>query len=78
MQPPRSLEWWAGIECTVARLGPRWRNQLTDMDLALDASQLRAIRALGVRRLRFPVLWETIAPDAPEQCDWRWHDERLG
>jgi dTDP-4-dehydrorhamnose reductase len=38
---------------------------------------LDQIAALGVRTLRYPVLWETIAPDTPDQCDWRWHDQRL-
>src|SRR5215211_2557381 len=39
---------------------------------------LDAVAALGFRELRYPVLWEHVAPDRPGECDWRWHDERLG
>jgi dTDP-4-dehydrorhamnose reductase len=71
------LELWGGHECTVNRVGDRFRDQtrLTGHhdrieDLALFAS-------LGIKRLRYPVLWERIAPDQPEERDWRWTDERL-
>jgi dTDP-4-dehydrorhamnose reductase len=33
--------------------------------------------ALGIRRLRYPVLWEHVAPESPTQRDWRFADERL-
>jgi dTDP-4-dehydrorhamnose reductase len=71
------LELWGGIECTVARLGDNFRNQLAETGHTDRIGDLEAIAALGIRTLRYPVLWETISPDHPEQCDWRWHDERL-
>jgi dTDP-4-dehydrorhamnose reductase len=71
------LELWGGIECTVARLGDKFRNQLAETGHTDRIGDLEAIAALGIRTLRYPVLWETISPDHPEQCDWRWHDERL-
>lgn len=72
------LEIWGGLECTVARVGNVFRNQLAETGHLDRASDLDAIAALGIRTLRYPVLWETIAPDAPDQSDWRWHDTRLG
>lgn len=75
--PAARPELWGGIECTIARIGDRWRNQIDEIGLVLDDAQLRAIAALGLRRLRFPLLWETVSPDDPAQCDWRWHDARL-
>jgi dTDP-4-dehydrorhamnose reductase len=30
-----------------------------------------------LRSVRYPVLWERISPDRPEQRDFRWTDERL-
>ena len=33
--------------------------------------------ALGLSALRYPVLWERIAPDALDAPDWRWTDQRL-
>ena len=38
---------------------------------------LQRFADLGLRRLRYPVLWERIAPDAPDALDFRWTDERL-
>ncbi len=72
-----ALELWGGIECTVARVGDTWRNQVAELGLTLDEAQLQALRSLGIQRLRFPVLWETVMPAAADRCDWRWHDERL-
>ncbi len=40
-------------------------------------ADLDAIAALGIKTLRYPVVWETIAPDHPDECRWEWHDERL-
>lgn len=33
---------------------------------------------LGVRTMRYPILWERTAPDGLASADWRWADERLG
>jgi dTDP-4-dehydrorhamnose reductase len=68
---------WAGLECTVARIGDTYRNQAQETGHTDRETDLDAIAALGIRTLRYPILWETIAPDEPTQCDWRWHDERL-
>src|SRR5207237_4187260 len=39
---------------------------------------LDRLAALGIRTLRYPVLWERTAPDGPASADWSWPDERLG
>jgi dTDP-4-dehydrorhamnose reductase len=75
---PRPLELWGGIECTVVRIRDEFRNQTTETGHSDRLEDLDAIAALGIRTLRYPVLWETISPDDPEQADWRWHDDRLG
>ncbi len=72
-----SLELWGGIECTVARLGDDFRNQLVETGHYHRPGDIGIIAALGIHTLRYPVLWETIAPDDPQQSDWRWSDERL-
>jgi dTDP-4-dehydrorhamnose reductase len=55
-----------------------FRNQVTETGHADRIEDLDAIAALGIKTLRYPVLWETVAPDDPNTSDWRWHDERLG
>lgn len=70
-------EVWGGIECTVARVQDTVRDQSRETGHWDRESDLDQVAALGIRTLRYPVLWETISPDAPDRCDWRWHDQRL-
>jgi dTDP-4-dehydrorhamnose reductase len=71
------LELWGGLECTVARVGDDFRDQSRETGHSDRIEDLEAIAALGIRTLRYPVIWETISPNHPDEADWRWHDERL-
>src|SRR5215212_3858174 len=70
-------ELWAGIECTVNRVGDDYFDQLerNGHDRRLDDLDLLA--AIGARAVRYPVLWERTAPEGAERADWSWADERL-
>ena len=72
-----ALEMWGGVEATVNRVGDRWFDQLiwSGHDRRLD--DLDRFASLGIRTLRYPVLWERTAPCSLEDMDWRWSDERL-
>jgi len=74
MRPP---EVWGGIECTVCRIGDRWRSQLAESGHEHRLSDLDLIAGCGIRTLRYPVLWERCAPRSPDDIDWSWADERL-
>ncbi|MCP9494055.1 MAG: sugar nucleotide-binding protein [Pyrinomonadaceae bacterium MAG19_C2-C3] len=78
-QPP--LEIWAGVECTVNRVKDYYHDQLELSGHAARLPDLEAFAALGVKTVRYPVLWErsveraddkTCRPDAV-----RWTNERL-
>lgn len=71
------LELWGGIECTVVRMQDMYRDQIDETGHADRIDDLDAIASLGIKTLRYPVLWEKVSPDHPDQCEWRWHDERL-
>ena len=73
----RSLELWAGVECTVNRVGDRYYDQLEQSGHATRFTDLELFAELGVRALRYPVLWERTAPLGIERADWRWANERL-
>jgi dTDP-4-dehydrorhamnose reductase len=73
----RSLELWAGVECTVNRVGDRYYDQLERNGHAARAGDLELFAELGVRAIRYPVLWERTAPEGLESADWSWADERL-
>lgn len=65
-----------GLECTVNRVGDLYFDQLARNGHADRIGDLDRFASLGVRTIRYPVLWErTCASGAP---DWRWPDERLG
>ncbi|MDX2230916.1 MAG: family 1 glycosylhydrolase [Leptolyngbyaceae cyanobacterium bins.349] len=74
---PSSLELWGGVECTVNRVGDRFFDQLERVGHANRIDDLDRFAALGIQAIRYPVLWERIAPDGLEQADWLWSDQRL-
>jgi dTDP-4-dehydrorhamnose reductase len=72
------LELWGGLECTVNRVGDTFRDQFADSGHAQRPSDLERVAALGIRTLRYPVLWEHVSPAEPNRTDWHRHDLRLG
>lgn len=75
-RPP--LEIWGGVECTVNRVRDTYYEQLERNGHATRIDDLDRFAALGIRALRYPILWERIAPNGLDQADWTWADERLG
>src|SRR4051794_38725361 len=75
--PPPALELWGGIECTVNRVGDRFHDQFEWSGHAARPEDLDLLAGLGLRALRYPVLWERVAPDDPARPDWSWADDRL-
>jgi dTDP-4-dehydrorhamnose reductase len=73
--PP--LELWGGVECTVVRIGDEFRNQLVDTGHSARLSDIDAMAELGVQAVRYPIVWETVAPETPTELDFSWHDKRL-
>src|ERR671933_556081 len=65
------MELWGGLEGTVARVGSEYSDQIerTGHDRRLD--DLDRFAGLGLRALRYPVLWE-------REPEWEWADQRLG
>jgi dTDP-4-dehydrorhamnose reductase len=71
------IELWAGIECTVVRICDEFRNQVVETGHDARLSDLQLIANLGVKTLRYPLVWETVCPESPDEPNWTWHDERL-
>ncbi|RAK60947.1 dTDP-4-dehydrorhamnose reductase [Phenylobacterium hankyongense] len=74
----RELELWGGHECTVNRIGGAFHDQTIRSGHQHRIEDLERFAALGLKALRYPVLWERAAPERPDSFDWRWTDERLG
>jgi dTDP-4-dehydrorhamnose reductase len=73
--PP--LQVWAGVECTVNRVGNQYFDQLERNGHAARCTDLDRFAELGIRAIRYPILWERIAPNSLKLADWTWADQRL-
>jgi dTDP-4-dehydrorhamnose reductase len=76
--PKYPVEIWAGLECTVNRVGEEYFDQLERNGHARRLDDLELFAQLGIKKIRYPVLWERVAPNGLENADWSWADERLG
>lgn len=72
-----ALEAWAGVECSRVRVGRRIVDQLTATGHRERAADIDRLVSLAVSAVRYPVLWEDIAPRGLAAADWSWPDERL-
>jgi dTDP-4-dehydrorhamnose reductase len=73
----RPLELWGGVECTLVRIGDDYRDQVRETGHSSRLSDIDAMAKLGVKAVRYPILWETVAPQSPHELDFSWHDERI-
>ncbi len=71
------LELWGGVECTVNRVGDHYFNQMARNGHRHRIEDLDRFAALGLRTLRYPLLWELIAPHGLAAADWSWADARM-
>src|SRR3954469_13902222 len=69
------LQLWGGIECSVNRVETHYFDQLRYSGHHERLNDLDLIAELGLRVLRYPVLWERT--EASGQLDFTWTDERL-
>lgn len=56
--PSYNLEIWGGLECTINRIGDTYRDQLKYAGYYERENDIEKIAELGIKALRFPVLWE--------------------
>lgn len=70
-------ELWAGIECTINRIADSYSDQLERTGHSVRIKDLERLAGLGVRTIRYPILWERTAPQESDRVDWAWTDERL-
>jgi dTDP-4-dehydrorhamnose reductase len=71
------LELWGGVECTVNRLQDSYHDQLKRSGHDCRLADLDLFAELGIKAIRYPLLWERIAPQNPTIADWSWADERM-
>jgi len=65
------MEIWGGLECTINRVGDSYMDQLDFAGHYQRSGDIDAVAGLGIKRLRYPVLWERHAnPEAPGRWEF--------
>ena len=70
-------EIWGGLECTINRIGNVYKDQLEYSGHYYRPGDIESIADLGIRTIRYPVLWEKHQPDKNLKIDWSWADQQL-
>jgi dTDP-4-dehydrorhamnose reductase len=70
-------ELWGGAECTIVRLNEEYRDQSEETGHRGRRGDIDLMADLGLTTVRFPILWEAIAPERPDRLDFSWTDDRL-
>ncbi len=69
-------EIWGGIECTINRVKDKFFDQLSYIEY-YSQPRVDEIAAVGITKLRFPVLWEKHQPTQETDIDWNWTEQQL-
>lgn len=65
-----ALQLWGGVEPTINRVGDQYFRQFDRNGHRERLSDLDEFARIGLRTLRFPILWEEVAPESPDRFDW--------
>lgn len=75
-QACNSPEIWGGLESTINRVDNSYFDQLAFANY-YERPAHEMIASLGIRKLRFPVLWEKHQPTIDATINWQWTAEQL-
>ncbi|MEP6597216.1 MAG: family 1 glycosylhydrolase [Ginsengibacter sp.] len=65
-----NLEFWGGIECTINRVKDTYFDQLHLSGHYGREGDIKLISGLGIKTLRYPILWEKHQPHYKDTIDW--------
>jgi dTDP-4-dehydrorhamnose reductase len=77
MQQENEIQIWGGIECTINRVKDAYFDQLAYSGHYERDNDIDLVASLGVKMLRYPVLWEKNQPIENGPIDWTFSDKRL-
>ena len=70
-------EIWGGIECTINRVRDKFRDQLSLSGHYERCTDIKAFAELGIKKLRYPLLWEKHEAVQGVEIDWTWTSQQL-
>jgi dTDP-4-dehydrorhamnose reductase len=68
--PFKKPEIWGGIECTINRVNDQYRDQLDLCGHYIREDDIQQFSKLGIRKIRYPVLWEYHCAGKESHWDW--------
>lgn len=75
--PTPQIDLWGGLECTINRVGNEYFDQLEYSGHYTRKDDVDRIAAIGVKKLRYPVLWERHQPLKDQKPDWSFATNNL-
>ena len=72
-----NLECWGGIECTINRVNDSYFDQLSLSGHYFREGDIKLIAELGIKTLRYPVLWEKHEPVYDQPIDWTFTEKKF-
>src|SRR4051812_9432571 len=73
--PP--LQLWVGLEGTLNRVGDTYYDQLALAGHYDRPDDIDRLAGVGVRTVRYPVVWERLGNCRDGEARWKWHDQQL-
>jgi dTDP-4-dehydrorhamnose reductase len=71
-----SPEVWGGIECTINRVNDKFLDQLSISNFYQNPP-IATIADLGIKKIRFPILWEKHQPEIGSPIGWSWTQKQV-
>ncbi|MFM6975359.1 MAG: family 1 glycosylhydrolase [Sphingobacteriaceae bacterium] len=71
------LEIWGGLECTINRVDDNYFNQLAYSGHNARKDDISHFANLGIRKIRYPILWEQHQPKATRPINWAAAEAKL-
>src|ERR1700759_2413450 len=69
--PSYNPEVWGGIECSIRRVNNHYRDQLFETGHYDRDGDIQAFAELGIKKMRYPILWEHHLPDEKGYINWQ-------
>jgi dTDP-4-dehydrorhamnose reductase len=78
MKSTNEIEIWGGIECTINRVHDQYFDQSEySGHYKRGTADIDLIASLGIKMLRYPVLWERHQPSKDQKTDWSFVEKSL-
>jgi dTDP-4-dehydrorhamnose reductase len=76
--PGNTLEVWGGLECSYTRVKDRYGDQLEYCGhYRRGIEDIKKIAELGLKALRYPIIWERYGSSRGDDASWKWLKRQL-